>query len=163
MRLFFALLLLPLIGSPALAQSPEPTQTSAPHKTRVSAQEHFTEANTTHDGRLTLDQASSGYKSIAKSFQQIDVSHHGYVTMDDIKAWRAAKKAARQAAKHAASDASDASDAVNGIVRPVPATRQFNGAKALDTSTDMVAPGGATPRRIGVDLPAAPLDGQQPS
>jgi hypothetical protein len=160
MRLLFALLLLPLIGSSALAQSPEPTQASTAPHTRVSAKDHFANANTTHDGRLTLDQATSGYKSIAKSFQQIDVSHHGYVTMDDIKAWRAAKKAARQAAKQAASDASDT---MNGVVRPVPATRQLNGAKALDTSTDMVAPGGSISRRTGVDLPAAPLDGHQPS
>jgi hypothetical protein len=156
MRLFFALLLLPLIGAPVLAQTTAPAPTAASH-VRRSAQEHFADANTTHDGHLTLDQAAASYKSIAKSFQQIDVNHHGYVTMDDIKAWKAAKKAARLAAKHTAADASD------GIVRPVPASRQSNGPKALDTSTDMVAPAPTAPRRTGVDLPKAPVDGQQPS
>jgi hypothetical protein len=56
---------------------------------------------------MTMEQASSGYKSLAKSFSEIDVEHHGYITMDDIKAWRASKKAARSAAKHAASDTGD--------------------------------------------------------
>ena len=101
------------MGLPGIAQCPEPTQASTAHHARRTAPEHFAAANTTHDGHLTLDQATSGYKSIAKSFQQIDVSHHGYVTMDDIKAWRAAKKAARLAAKHAAVDTAD------GIARPV--------------------------------------------
>ena len=97
MRLFYALLLLSLCGVPALAQSVVPP--AAAHHGRRSAADHFADANTTHDGRLTLEQATAGYKSIAKSFTQIDVAHHGYVTMDDIKAWRAAKKAARMAAK----------------------------------------------------------------
>ena len=156
MRLFHALLLIPLFGAPVLAGTT--TAPTAEHHGRRSAAEHFADANTTHDGHLTLDQATSGYKSIAKSFSQIDANHHGYVTVDDIKAWRAAKKAARQAAKHAESDASDAA---GGIVRPVPAAQRWIGPKALDTSTDMVAPTGAP--RTGVDLPKAPLDGQQHS
>jgi uncharacterized protein with von Willebrand factor type A (vWA) domain len=158
MRLFHALLLLPLFGAPALAQSVTPA--AAEHHGRRSAEDHFADANTTHDGHLTLDQATAGYKSIAKSFNQIDVSHHGYVTLDDIKAWKAAKKAARQAAKHAATDASDAAA---GIVRPVPASQRWLGPKATDTSTDMVAPAPAGQPRTGVDLPRAPLDGDRSS
>ena len=100
MRLFHALLLIPLFCAPALAQ----TATPPAHHGRQTTEQHFTNANTTHDGKLTLDQATSGYKTIAKSFTQIDVNHHGYVTMDDIKAWKDAKKAARQAAKQAAGD-----------------------------------------------------------
>jgi hypothetical protein len=99
MRLFHALLLIPLFGAPVLADSVAPPATE--HHGRRSAAEHFADANTTHDGHLTLPQATSGYKSLAKSFSQIDVNHHGYITMDDIKAWRASKKAARLAAKHA--------------------------------------------------------------
>jgi hypothetical protein len=116
MRLFHAVLLLPLLCSPAFARSAAPAD--GEHHARKSAADHFADANTTHDGHLTQDQATSGYKSVAKSFSQIDISHHGYVTMDDIKAWKAAKKAAKQAAKHAASDESDAKD---GVVRLVPA------------------------------------------
>lgn len=160
MRLLFALLLLPLFGAPAFAETTAQAPGAAATHVRRSAQEHFADANATHDGRLTLDQATAGYKSIAKSFSQIDVNHHGYVTFDDIKAWKAAKKAARQAAKHATSAASDATD---GIVRPVPASQRWTGLKAEDASTDMVAPTRATPGRTGVDLPKAPLDGQQPS
>jgi hypothetical protein len=161
MRLFHALLLLPLFGAPALAESVAPP--TAEHHGRRSAADHFSDANTTHDGRLTLDQASAGYKSIAKAFTQIDASHHGYVTLDDIKAWKAAKKAARQAAKHAAAEPSDASDAIAGILRPVPATQRWMGPRATDTATDMVVPASATRPRIGVDLPTAPLDGPRSS
>jgi hypothetical protein len=99
MRLFHALFLIPLLCSPVLADAVAPA--AAEHHGRRSAAEHFADANTTHDGRLTLAQATSGYKSLAKSFSQIDANHHGYITIEDIKAWRAAKKAARQAAKHA--------------------------------------------------------------
>jgi len=155
MRLFHALFLLPLFGTPVLAGTAAPP--SPEHQGRRSAADHFADANVTHDGHLTLDQATAGYKSIAKSFSQIDVNHHGYVTMEDIKAWRAAKKAARAAAKHAASDESDN---MNGVVRPVPASQNLMGLKALDTSTDMVAP---APPRTGVDMPRAPVDGTHPS
>jgi hypothetical protein len=155
MRLLHALFLLPLLVGPAFAQSSEPP--AAEHQGRRSAAVHFSDANTTHDGRLTLDQASSGYKSIAKSFSQIDASHHGYVTMDDIKSWKAAKKAARLAAKHAAADAA------SGVVRPGQEIQRWLGAKALDTSTDMIVPGQTEPRRTGVDLPTAPLDGGKSS
>jgi len=107
MRLLHALLLLPLLAGPAFAQSAPPAASAPAHHGRRTAAEHFADANTTHDGHMTMEQASSGYKSLAKSFSQIDVEHRGYITMDDIKAWRAAKKAARTAAKHAASDAGD--------------------------------------------------------
>jgi hypothetical protein len=153
MRLLHSLLLLSLCGVPAFAQSVVPP---AAHHGRRSAAEHFADANTTHDGRLTLDQATAGYKSIAKSFNQIDVAHHGYITMDDIKTWRAAKKAARAAAKHAASDAED------GIVRPGDG-QLLVGAHPLQTSTDMLVPAPTEPRRTGVDLPTAPVDGKNPS
>jgi hypothetical protein len=99
MRLFHALLLVTLLFAPSLAHS---ASSGTAHQGRRSAAEHFADANTTHDGRLTLNQATTGYKSVARSFNQIDVAHHGYVTLDDIKAWKAAKKAARLAAKHAA-------------------------------------------------------------
>jgi hypothetical protein len=112
LRLHHALLLIPLLGAPLLTAQSRAQTSLAPagsvttasvsttqHHGRRSAAQHFADANTTNDGKLTLDQARSGYKSIAKSFAEIDINRHGYVTMDDIKAWRAAKKAARQAAK----------------------------------------------------------------
>jgi hypothetical protein len=155
MRLLHALVLIPLFCGPALAQTAAPP--TAEHTGRRSAAQHFADANTTHDGHLTLQQATDGYKSIAKSFPEIDVNRRGYVTMDDIKAWRAAKKAAHLAAKHAAADAAA------GIVRPDPAMQHGPAPKALDTSTDMVVPAPADTPRTGVDLPTAPLDGGRSS
>ena len=58
----------------------------------------FDAANTTQDGRLTRDQAQAGgMKNIARHFDQIDTDRKGYVTKQDIRAWRQAKKAAKQA------------------------------------------------------------------
>jgi hypothetical protein len=58
----------------------------------------FDMANVTHDGRLTRDQAQAGGMiHIAQHFDQIDAEHKGYVTKQDIRAWRQAKKAAKQA------------------------------------------------------------------
>lgn len=150
LRLHHALLLIPLMTAPVLAQTVAPAATD--HHARKSAADHFADANTTHDGHLTLDQATAGYKSIAKSFSQIDVEHHGYVTQDDIKAWKASKKAEKQAAKHAADD-----DATPGVLRPVPAVQRGDRLKATDTSTYMFAPGSP---RTGVDLPPALLDNE---
>ena len=145
LRLYHALVLIPLLTAPALAQTVAPE-----HHGRKTAADHFADANTTHDGHLTLDQATAGYKTIAKSFSKIDVEHHGYITLDDIKAWKASKKAEKQAAKHASDD-----DALSGILRPRPAVMRGDRPKASDTSTDMVVP---PARRTGVDLPPALLD-----
>ena len=49
----------------------------------------FDEANTTHDGHLTLAQAKkAGMKQIVANFSAIDTQHRGYVTFNDIIAWR---------------------------------------------------------------------------
>ncbi len=52
-----------------------------------SLHDRFTEANTTHDGHLTLEQAKTGMKSVARRFDAIDKDHRGYVTEDDIRAY----------------------------------------------------------------------------
>ena len=149
MRLLHAAFLLPLLAAPCFT-APVFAQTAPPaaeHHGRRSAAEHFADANTTHDGKLTLDQATAGYKSIAKSFAQIDAAHHGYVTMDDIKAWRAAKKAARAAAKHATEEGA-----------PHPAPRPLLGPSAMETLGGSFIPAKMQPPRTGVDLPVAPLE-----
>jgi hypothetical protein len=62
----------------------------------VGARAKFDAANTTHDGRLTLDQAQAGgMRGVARHFNEIDADHKGYVTMQDIRAWNRAKRAAR--------------------------------------------------------------------
>jgi len=51
----------------------------------------FEAANTTHDGHLTLAQAqAAGLHMLVKHFSDIDTQNKGYVTVDDIKAWRKA-------------------------------------------------------------------------
>jgi hypothetical protein len=83
MRVLFALLALPLLTLSAQAQtaSKEPT-----HK-RLTMEQHFQQANVTHDGHLTEEQAQTGYKSIARHFAAIDKDKKGYVTEDDIHAY----------------------------------------------------------------------------
>jgi hypothetical protein len=152
MRLCHALLLIPLFSTPAMAENPPPT--APEHHGRRSAEQHFTDANTTHDGKLTLEQAAAGYKSIVKSFDQIDTQHHGYVTMEDIKAWKDAKKAARRSARMAAG--------ADGVLRPSPAVQRGDTPRAQGTATEMMVPRPGRPH-VGVDLPTAPLDAMHPS
>lgn len=144
MRLFHALLLIPLFTAPAFAETAAPP--AAGSHARRGAEQHFADANTSHDGRLTLDQAKLGFKSIARSFAQIDVNRRGYVTLDDIRAWKAAKKAARQAAKQ-------------GGVPPAAAAAPRQGPRAAAPSEDRMVPIQVEGPRIGVDVPKTPLNG----
>jgi hypothetical protein len=58
--------------------------------------QRFENANTTHDGKLTLEQAQSGHMpAIAKHFADIDINHRGYITMDDIRSWHMRMMATR--------------------------------------------------------------------
>ena len=74
---------MPLLALSAHAQttSAEPT-----HK-RLTMEQRFEQANITHDGHLTEEQAKTGYKSIARHFAAIDQDKKGYVTLDDIRAY----------------------------------------------------------------------------
>jgi hypothetical protein len=92
MHLVLSLLLL-LVFAPALAdEAPK----APAHTARVTWQAHFAHANTAHDGHLTLDEAKAGYALIAKHFGDIDADHKGYVTEDDIRAWRVMRRAAHR-------------------------------------------------------------------
>ncbi len=63
-----------------LAPSPE-----QPHRHYASLAEHFVAANTSHDGKLTIDQAArAGWARIARHFDEIDAAHAGFVTVDQI-------------------------------------------------------------------------------
>lgn len=64
-------------------------------------QERFDDANTTHDGHLTLEQARAKMPSVARDFDAIDTDHKGYVTIDQIKAHSKASRAAHRAARTA--------------------------------------------------------------
>ena len=89
------------VQTPAQTQAPPPApgveQThTGRHRTMV---QRFDEANTTHDGHLTLEQARSKMPAVARDFAAIDTDHKGYVTVDEIRAHSRAARAARRAAR----------------------------------------------------------------
>jgi hypothetical protein len=48
-------------------------------------EKRFNAANTTHDGKLTKEQAEAGMPRVAKNFDTIDSDHKGYVTLQQVK------------------------------------------------------------------------------
>ena len=95
MRLLtYSIPLLTLLAASPAAYADDP----APRHTRMTWEERFTQANASHDGHLTLEEAKSGYKAIARHFQEIDTEGKGYITVNDVRAWHALQKAARQKA-----------------------------------------------------------------
>jgi hypothetical protein len=111
MRLVLSLAALALLAAPAYAQTAPPAVASpaasppaaapAPHH-RASMAERFANANTTHDGHLTLAQAKAGYPTVARHFTEIDAAKNGYVTEDNIRAWEKAERDRRHAAQQPA-------------------------------------------------------------
>jgi hypothetical protein len=96
MRRFLGLLLLHTLSLPALAADPPTTDTSVHHTARVSWEQRFVQANVAHDGHLTKEEAQGGYALVAKHFDDIDADHKGYVTENDIRAWRVMRRAAHR-------------------------------------------------------------------
>ena len=87
-------------GTPALAPSPAGSAPTAPaqHR-RKTMQERYDAANTSHDGKLTLEQAKAGNMvRVAEHFDAIDTSRKGYVTVADIRAYNHAQRMAHKAA-----------------------------------------------------------------
>lgn len=99
----------PATGGPAttapstVAPSTAPAASAAPARSpRKTITERFAAANTTHDGKLTLEQARAGrLRAVVRDWDQIDTTKAGYVTLDQIKAHQAAQRAARRAARTA--------------------------------------------------------------
>jgi hypothetical protein len=89
MRILLPLLAAAMLTIPAYAQ----TTDAKPTHTRLTMPQRFEQANTTHDGHLTLDQAKTGYKSVARHFATIDQDKKGYITEDDIRAYNKAQRA----------------------------------------------------------------------
>ena len=95
-----AILLLSL-GLPAVAQDLPKDDHPPAHHARLTMEEHFAQANLAHDGHLTADEAKTGYPTVARHFQEIDVDAKGYVTENDVRAWRALQKSARHPPREA--------------------------------------------------------------
>ncbi len=96
----------PAMATPSVAAPSATSGTMAPstmmapkvrkHAKRVTLQQHFEAANTTHDGHLTKDQATAAkWTYVNKHFDVMDTSHKGFVTVSDIHAFSSTARAAR--------------------------------------------------------------------
>jgi hypothetical protein len=85
--------------APSPAPTPAPTPAARTQPRRETLVQRFGEANTTHDGHLTKTQASAAkWPYIVNNFDSIDKDHKGFVSVEDIRGYAAAKRAARRAA-----------------------------------------------------------------
>jgi hypothetical protein len=85
-------------SGPTAGETPAPAEgrRAHAHHARRPLAERFAEANTTHDGHLTLAQAQDAHmNAVARDFGLIDKQKRGYVTLDEIKAFRRERRAAR--------------------------------------------------------------------
>lgn len=90
----------PPSGPPPAATGVMPARGKGSHAHRKHRPlaERFAEANTTHDGHLTLAQARAAkMNGVVRDFGLIDKDKKGYVTADGIKAFRHERRAARAA------------------------------------------------------------------
>ncbi|MFC0397600.1 EF-hand domain-containing protein [Paraburkholderia rhizosphaerae] len=55
-------------------------------------QERFGAANTTHDGKLTREQAAAGMPRVAQHFDEIDTQKVGYVTLPQLEQFMMSKR-----------------------------------------------------------------------
>jgi hypothetical protein len=154
MRLLPALLALPLLvlqahAQPAPPQPDPPATLAAPHH-RMTWQQRFEQANTSHDGHLTQAQAQAGYVTVARHFNDIDASRKGYVTEDDIAAWHKLQRAMRHPAPSKAED----------DLRPRPAMhRSLVDPDSMNIPAELPAGGNPLPRSVQPVLEPAPGKG----
>src|SRR4051794_21055347 len=104
MRFLSALLAALLLTVPAWAESPAADGRPATSRHRMTWQQKLAQANTTHDGHPTLQEAVAGYLSLARHFNEIDRDGKGYITVEDVTAWRKAQKDGKQGTRAAADD-----------------------------------------------------------
>ncbi len=101
--LLAALLAASCLALPASAE-PQPQPQAAPAARvrtahlRMTWEQRFAAANTTHDGHLTLEQAKAGYITVARHFTAIDATGKGFITEDDIRAWHKSQRSQRRPA-----------------------------------------------------------------
>jgi hypothetical protein len=82
----------------ASANPPEqmapPASQMTPPPGKMRFRDRFEAANTTHDGKLTLEQAQAAHMvMMVKNFAAIDADKKGYITLQDVKTWHEAMKA----------------------------------------------------------------------
>lgn len=85
-------------AQPLPPPAPQPGASAYPRGGGGGLVQRFASANVTHDGRLTREQADSGMPMVARNFDTIDIEHKGYVTLPEIRAFAAERRAAGQSA-----------------------------------------------------------------
>ena len=85
-------------SQPLPPPQPQPGASAYPQAGGGGLVQRFANANVTHDGRLTREQAESGMPMVARNFDTIDIEHKGYVTLPEIRAFAAERRAAGQSA-----------------------------------------------------------------
>jgi hypothetical protein len=96
----FAQQISPMTGTTSTAPvaPPAPAHPAA-GRHRMTMQQRFDAANTSKDGKLTLEQAKAAKLTrVVRNFDAMDSAKKGYVTMDDWHAFNRAQRAARKAA-----------------------------------------------------------------
>ncbi|CAG4890681.1 EF-hand domain-containing protein [Paraburkholderia gardini] len=86
MKKMITILVLCIVSATASAQGAlPPGETTRGERAMQQLQTRFASANTTHDGKLTREQAAAGMPGVAKHFDEIDTQHAGYVTLSQIE------------------------------------------------------------------------------
>ena len=89
----------PATGAAPAASPAGAAQAPAAHAGRRTMAQRFAAANTTGDGKLTLEQAKAGRMNrVVRNFDAIDREKHGYVTLADIRAYDCSQRALRKVA-----------------------------------------------------------------
>lgn len=81
-----------LLSTAVMAQNIAPSTPSGVRAERLeqglqTLHARFALANTTHDGKLTRQQAAAGMPMVKRHFDEIDTRHAGYVTLAQIEAY----------------------------------------------------------------------------
>ncbi|MGU7773066.1 EF-hand domain-containing protein [Burkholderia sp. MR1-5-21] len=97
MKKMIALVVLCIVSAAASAQDVAPRARAGARVERAIAQleTRFATANTTHDGKLTREQAAAGMPMVAQHFDEIDTQQNGYVTVAQIEAFMRQRMASR--------------------------------------------------------------------
>jgi hypothetical protein len=96
MKKLFAVALLCCASTVTFAQAVAPQGGNPQRMERMvqQLQSRFANANTTHDGKLTRDQAAAGMPMVARHFDEIDTQKAGYITLPQIEAFAQERGAA---------------------------------------------------------------------
>ncbi|OAJ62541.1 hypothetical protein A6V36_21580 [Paraburkholderia ginsengiterrae] len=96
MKKFVAIALLCCASTVTFAQTAAPQGMNPQRMERMvqQLQSRFASANTTHDGKLTREQAAAGMPMVAQHFDEIDTQKAGYITLPQIEAFMQERGAA---------------------------------------------------------------------